>query len=101
MPVPPPLTDQEITTALASLAGWRHEDDKLQKTYRLPDFRQAIGFVVRVAFEAEQRNHHPELFNVYGTVSIALTTHDAGNRVTRQDVALAQAIDRLGAPAAP
>ena len=64
-------------------------------TRQLPDFRQAVAFLVRVAFEAEQLGHHPEVFNVYGTLRFRLTTHDAGDRVTALDLALARAIDGL------
>ena len=88
-----PLTHEEIEAALAGLPGWRHEEDKLKKTFRFQDFREAVSFIVRLAFDAEKHGHHPELSNVYHTVNIALTTHDAGNRVTDKDVALARAIE--------
>lgn len=90
-----PLTDDQIADALAELPGWRHYDDALHFRFTFGDFRQAVAFVVRVAFEAEQRDHHPELTNVYNRVDVALTTHDAGNRVTAKDVELARAIQRL------
>ncbi|NBB72876.1 MAG: 4a-hydroxytetrahydrobiopterin dehydratase [Bacteroidetes bacterium] len=88
-----PLSDRAIQDALAELDGWRHEDDKLKKTFELGDFRAAISFIVRMAFFAEEMNHHPELENVYNTVSIALTTHDAGGTVTQMDVDLAKKIE--------
>ena len=89
------LTTQQIQEALAELPGWRHEEDKLKKTFRFQDFREAVSFIVRMAFSAEELNHHPELRNVYHTVDIALTTHDAGNRVTDMDVQLARAIEEF------
>ena len=95
MAVPQPLSSDAIAEALASLPGWSLEDDKLHKTFRLPNFRHAMAFLVRVGFEAEQRNHHAELFNVYGTVKVWITTHDAGDRVTGWDVELARAIEAL------
>ena len=88
-----PLTSPEVEDALAGLPGWRHEDEALKKTFRLGDFREAVSFIVRLAFEAEALDHHPNLHNVYNTVDIALTTHDAGNRVTAMDVKLARAIE--------
>jgi 4a-hydroxytetrahydrobiopterin dehydratase len=90
-----PLSDDQITESLAELPGWRHSDEALQRRFTFEDFRQAVAFMVRVAFEAEQRDHHPELTNVYNRVDVALTTHDAGNRVTAKDVELARAIQRL------
>jgi 4a-hydroxytetrahydrobiopterin dehydratase len=90
-----PLSDDQIRAALGDLPGWAYEDDALQKTFTLDDFRAALAFIVRVGFEAEERDHHPNLTNVYNRVEIALTTHDADNRVTQKDVDLAAAIEKL------
>lgn len=91
-----PLSDDQIRSALGDLPGWTHADDALAKTFTLGDFRAALAFIVRVGFEAEERDHHPNLSNVYNRVEIALTTHDAGNRVTQKDVDLARAIEQIG-----
>jgi 4a-hydroxytetrahydrobiopterin dehydratase len=88
-----PLTQQEIDRALEDLDGWTFEDDQLTKSFTFKDFRAAISFIVRMSFFAEELNHHPNLHNVYNTVDIALTTHDAGNKVTDLDVQLATAIE--------
>jgi 4a-hydroxytetrahydrobiopterin dehydratase len=88
-----PLSDDAIATALTDLDGWTHEDDKLKKTFEFTDFRAAISFIVRMSFYAEAMNHHPEQENVYNTVSIALTTHDAGGKVTQLDIDLATEIE--------
>lgn len=88
-----PLSNDEITAALATLPGWRHEGDALRKTFRFRSHREAISFLVRLSFEAEQRDHHAEIHNVYATVELVLRTHDAGNRVTDADVELARAIE--------
>ena len=60
-----PLADIEIKSALAGLPGWEHAGDSLRKTFQFGSFREAISFLIRVAFEAEQLNHHPEIENVY------------------------------------
>ena len=90
-----PLPNDEIDAALSDLPGWAHIEGKLEKTYKFNSFREAMGFIVRIGFEAEGANHHPELFNVYSTVRIALCTHDAGDAVTQRDVDLAAAIERI------
>lgn len=90
-----PLTDDEIRAVLAALPGWTHEDGALKKRFQFGGFPEAISFITRIAFEAERLNHHPELRNVYATVEVALTTHDAGNRVTARDRQLAEAIERI------
>jgi 4a-hydroxytetrahydrobiopterin dehydratase len=95
MPARKPLARHEIEQALAGLDGWTYEQDTLRKTFVFADFREAVGFIVRLAFEAEALNHHPELQNVYNRVGVTLRTHDAGNRVTEMDLALARAIEGL------
>lgn len=93
MPSRDPLSDADIEDALSDLDGWTHADDKLQKTFEFANFRAAISFIVRLSFYAEEMMHHPELENVYNTVSVALTTHDAGGKVTEMDVELASKIE--------
>lgn len=90
-----PLSNETIAAALNDLPGWSHADDKLSKSFKFNSFREAMGFIVRIGFEAEAANHHPELFNVYSTVAISLNTHDADGKVTQKDVDLAQAIQRI------
>ena len=74
---------------------WEEKNNKLCKTFTFADFTTAFSFMTRVAFVAEKMNHHPQWTNVYNTVSFELSTHDAGDKVTRLDHELAQAIDKL------
>ena len=74
---------------------WTEEDNKLKKTFKFSDFQEAFAFMTRVAFLAEKQNHHPTWSNVYDTVEIELTSHDAGNIVTERDHKLAKAIDKI------
>jgi 4a-hydroxytetrahydrobiopterin dehydratase len=82
--------------ALASLKGWAETPgrDAIRRVFTFGDFVAAFGFMTRVALIAERMDHHPEWSNVYRTVDVTLTTHDAGG-LTQKDVALAQAMDRL------
>jgi 4a-hydroxytetrahydrobiopterin dehydratase len=90
-----PLTDHEITDALASLPGWRAEANHLCRDFTFGGFKEALSFIVRVGLHAECMDHHPELTNVYNTVSIRLNTHAAGGRITRKDVDLAAQINQF------
>lgn len=74
---------------------WTEENDKLKKIFKFKDFQEAFAFMTRVAFLAEAHDHHPDWSNVYNTVTIELTTHDAGNKVTKKDKDLASAIDKI------
>lgn len=75
---------------------WKEKDNKLTQTFKFEDFQEAFGFMTRVAFLAEGMKHHPNWSNVYNEVTIELTTHDEGNKVTQKDRDLAKAIDKLG-----
>ncbi len=87
--------DEAARTALAdALPDWTLDGEHLKRSYRFKDFNQAWGFMARVALLAEAQDHHPEWFNVYNRVEIALTTHDAGG-LSARDVKLAKAIDAL------
>lgn len=74
---------------------WKEENNRLKKTFKFGDFTEAFSFMTRVAFVAEKMNHHPQWTNVYNTVSFELSTHDAGDIVTKIDHQLAEAIDKL------
>jgi 4a-hydroxytetrahydrobiopterin dehydratase len=74
---------------------WRESDGRLECDFKFSDFSEAFAFMTRVALLAETQDHHPEWSNVYNRVSIALTTHDAGNTVTDKDRQLAADIDDL------
>jgi 4a-hydroxytetrahydrobiopterin dehydratase len=89
------LNEVEITESLEQLSGWKWQDDRLKKTFFFTNFREAMSFILRVSYEAEERNHHPEIFNCYNRVEIGLNTHDAGGKVTQKDIDLARAIEKL------
>jgi len=90
-----PLTEHQIEQKLKDLDGWIFEADKLKKDFSFPDFKEAMSFMVRVGFEAEALVHHPEWTNVYNSVSIQLSTHDAGDKVTEKDIKLAKSIEEI------
>jgi 4a-hydroxytetrahydrobiopterin dehydratase len=90
-----PLTETELEMALTDLEGWEVEDDKLTKLFKFESFREAMAFLMRLAFEAEDMNHHPEIENVYNKVRFSLTTHEAGGKITKKDVKLARLIEGL------
>lgn len=74
---------------------WKEENDALYTEIKFSDFRKAFAFMTEVAFIAEALNHHPEWSNVYNSVKIKLTTHDAGNTVTEKDRQMASQIEKL------
>ncbi|MBO6536014.1 MAG: 4a-hydroxytetrahydrobiopterin dehydratase [Balneolaceae bacterium] len=90
-----PLKEEKINEHLTSLNGWKYENDSITKDFKFNDFKEALAFIIRVGFEAEELGHHPNLSNVYNQVSIALQTHDIGNKVSEKDIELAQKIEKI------
>jgi 4a-hydroxytetrahydrobiopterin dehydratase len=90
------LSPEARKAALGRLSGWSEVTgrDAITRKFVFADFNQAFGFMTRAALIAEKLDHHPEWFNVYKTVEVTLSTHDAGG-VTDLDVKLAEAMDRL------
>jgi len=74
---------------------WKEEKNKLYQKFQFKNFSEAFAFMTRVALEAEKMDHHPEWKNVYNTVEVWLSTHDAGDIVTDKDHKLAKKIDAL------
>ncbi len=92
------LTGDARKSALSKLNGWSEVAgrDAVSKKFVFKDFNEAFGFMARVALVAEKMDHHPEWFNVYKTVEVTLSTHDAGG-LTERDVKLAEAMDKIAA----
>ena len=90
------LSPDEIRESLRGLSGWEYKETWLRKTFVFASFRQAIAFIDRVAEVAEQVDHHPDIYLRYRTVVLILQTHQANHQVTKDDVELARAIERLG-----
>lgn len=90
-----PLSEDKVLAYLDAMPGWSSQDGALQKTFNFGSFREAMGFIVRVAFEAEDMGHHPEWTNVYDSVVVRLRTHTADNRITEKDIDLARRIQHV------
>jgi 4a-hydroxytetrahydrobiopterin dehydratase len=92
------LDPASVARGLETLESWTLDDDKLFREFRFADFSAAFGFMARAALVAERLDHHPEWFNVYATVRVHLTTHDAGG-VSELDFELARAMNAIaGSP---
>ena len=71
---------------------WKTINDQLVKEFEFKDFREAWGFMSKVALAAEKMDHHPEWTNVYNKVHIRLLSHDRGG-VSAKDIAFALYMD--------
>ena len=85
-------SDKQIKEFIDQHPVWKIKDNKLHRKFVFKNFVEAFGFMTQVALIAERTNHHPEWFNVYKTVIVDLTTHEA-NGITERDFALAKAMN--------
>jgi 4a-hydroxytetrahydrobiopterin dehydratase len=90
------LAGEARKAALARLKGWSETSgrDAITRKFVFADFNEAFGFMTRAALVAEKLDHHPEWFNVYKTVEVTLSTHDAGG-LTERDIKLAEAMEKI------
>jgi 4a-hydroxytetrahydrobiopterin dehydratase len=89
------LAQEQIDQALRDgLPDWRQEGDVLVRAVEAPSFMDGIELVRRVAEQAEENNHHPDIDIRWTTVTFRVSTHSEGG-ITTNDLALAHDIDRL------
>jgi len=90
------LAGEARKAALARVPAWQEVSgrDAIARKFTFKDFNEAFGFMARAALVAEKMNHHPEWANVWRTVEVTLSTHDAGG-LTELDIRLAEAMDRI------
>jgi 4a-hydroxytetrahydrobiopterin dehydratase len=86
------LNTESVRGWLEQREGWKRRSNKLTKEFKFPSFRNSIVFVNRIATLADNLNHHPDIDIRYSTVTITLSTHDAGG-ITDKDLGLAEQID--------
>ena len=89
------LSKVEVTKKLKKLTGWKLVKGRnaITKIFKFKDFTEAFGWMTSMALYAEKKDHHPEWFNVYNTVEVTLSTHDAGG-VTNLDTDMAREMNR-------
>ncbi|WP_369720025.1 MULTISPECIES: 4a-hydroxytetrahydrobiopterin dehydratase [unclassified Bradyrhizobium] len=90
------LSAEARKQALGGIPGWTELPGReaIGKTFVFKDFNEAFGFMTRAALVAEKMDHHPEWRNVYKTVEVVLSTHDAGG-LTSLDIELAKAMNAM------
>jgi 4a-hydroxytetrahydrobiopterin dehydratase len=88
------LTQEQIEARLADFPDWSVVGGALQRTFGFENFVEAMAFVNKVADQAEEVQHHPDILVRYNKVTLTLSTHDASG-ITAKDFDLARDIDRL------
>lgn len=86
------LNAESVRGWLRTRKGWKRRSNQLTKEFEFPSFRDSIVFVNRIATLADDHDHHPDIDVRYDSVTVSLTTHDAGG-ITEKDLKLAEQID--------
>lgn len=94
MSVPEPLSDDQIAEQLAVLPGWERDGDMITRTYR-HSYHETVHLAMYVAAKAREVGHHPDIHITWQRIQFAITTHDAGHRITVRDFELAHHIDAI------
>lgn len=89
------LLDSELQGFVSHHSGWKVENQTLVRTFEAPTFLRGIALVEQIGQAAERADHHPDIDIRWRKVTVRLTTHDAGNRITALDVRLAQECEAL------
>ena len=89
------LSKTEVSKKLKKLSGWKLVKGRnaITKIFKFKDFTEAFGWMTSMALYAEKKDHHPEWFNVYSTIEVILSTHDAGG-VTNLDLDMAREMNQ-------
>lgn len=88
------LSDEEVDAFVETHHGWTRNGETIVRSFKFADYSSALGFVVRVALEAEKRDHHPDIQLSWGRAEVTWSTHDAGG-ITTRDTSLAECTDKL------
>jgi 4a-hydroxytetrahydrobiopterin dehydratase len=89
------ISESELEAALSGLPGWSVESDQLVKEFTFDSYREAVTALVRISYEVDEINHHPDVLVSYNTLGIRLCTHDAGDKITDKDLRLAALIEKV------
>ena len=85
---------EELESLLKKLPEWDHEEKSIVRVFEFDEFMEGIDFVDAVAEIAEEAEHHPDIDIRWCTITVRLTTHDAGG-LTEFDFDVAKKIDTL------
>jgi 4a-hydroxytetrahydrobiopterin dehydratase len=89
------LSQKEINEKLNEIPGWEFSNNSIGREFQLKDFKSALEFLNKIGNEAENMDHHPDIFlHSWNKVKITISTHSAGG-VTQNDFNLAKRIENI------
>ena len=94
----PTLTDEEIVALQPDVPEWQVIEvdgvKRLERTFRLRNFIDAVAFTNKVAMIAEKEDHHPLIVTEWGRVKVQWWTHKIKG-LHQNDFIMAAKVDAL------
>lgn len=88
------LSNEAARAQMEKVPGWTLAGDAITRQFTFAGFPDAVAFIVRLGFEAEAADHHPDLLVNYKKVTATYSTHSEGG-LTEKDFAGAAAATRI------
>jgi 4a-hydroxytetrahydrobiopterin dehydratase len=94
----PTLTGDEIAALQPEVPEWQVIEEggvqRLQRTFKLKNFIEAMAFTNKIAMIAEKEDHHPLIVTEWGRVMVQWWTHKIGG-LHKNDFIMAAKVDSL------
>lgn len=94
----PPLTDQEIKEYQPEVPDWGVIEvdgiPRLERTFKLKNFIEAVALTNKIAMTAEREDHHPLIVTEWGRVKVQWWTHKIKG-LHKNDFIMAAKTDQL------
>jgi len=94
----PSATPEEIASFQPQIPEWRIITEegipKLDRVFKLKNFKDALAFTNAVGAAAEEEGHHPRITTEWGKVAVTWWTHKIRN-LHRNDFIMAAKTDRI------
>ena len=87
------IGEAEAQQRLKALAGWALDGAAIARKFTFEGFSDALAFVVRLGFDAEAADHHPDILINYKRVTLTYSTHSEGGLTEKDFAGAAKASD--------
>jgi 4a-hydroxytetrahydrobiopterin dehydratase len=77
------MSNASVTKRLKLLPGWELRRGAIRRQLTFGGFADALAFVLRLGFEAEAADHHPDITISFKRVTLIYVTHSAGGLTTK------------------
>ena len=91
----PTLTPEQIAQRMMTVPDWQLVGGTaIRRRFTFGSFKEAVSYVVRMAFHAEEADHHPDITISHKSVTLSFSTHSESG-LTERDFEGARKADRV------